>query len=121
MIITRRTVVVRDLEILISIGVHEHEKTAPQRFVVSVEVEIAAPARLSADDVSLTVDYDAICDFIRSLAKEPHIELQETVAERVLEFTLGLAGVQSALVETCKPDVFSDCEYVGVSISGRNA
>lgn len=121
MIVTRRTVVVRDLEIRLSIGIHPHEKIAPQRLIVSVEAELADLATPHGDHIATTVDYDSVCDFIRSLAHEPHVELQETVAQRILDHVLFLPGVGAATVETRKPDIFDDCDYVGVTISARRA
>jgi dihydroneopterin aldolase len=113
-----RTVIVRNLSIPISIGVHAHEKRAPQRLLVSVEAELT-PSSDQTDRLDTTLDYDLICDFIRSLAARPHVDLQETVARLVLEFTLRLPGVVGALVETRKPDVFDDCDYVGVRLSAK--
>lgn len=117
--ITERTVIVRDLELMIGIGVHPHEKRAPQRLVVSVEATLEGEGK-AADDIAATLDYDRICDFIRGLAREGHFELQETVARLVLDFTLALPGVSSALVETRKPDIFEDCAYVGARLRGSN-
>ncbi len=112
-----RTVIVRNLSIPISIGLHEHEKRAPQRLLVSVEAELAPGG---ADDrIEDTLDYDLLCDFIRSLAGGGHVDLQETVARRVLDFALALPAVVSAVVETRKPDVFPDCDYVGVRYAGK--
>ncbi|MBX3529972.1 MAG: dihydroneopterin aldolase [Rhizobiaceae bacterium] len=113
-----RTVIVRNLSIPISIGVHEHEKHGPQRLLVSVEAEIE-PAGRADDRLDTTLDYDLICDFIRAQARQPHVELQETVARRVLDFTLGLPGVVKVMVETRKPDVFDDCDYVGSRLSAK--
>ena len=120
MVITKKTILVRNLEIALSIGVHEEEKTAPQRLLVSVEADLAG-IEDEADNVGSTVDYDRICDFIRELAKRPHIELQETVARQVLEFTLALPGVSHARVETRKPDIFPDCEFVAVRLTGSRS
>lgn len=116
--VTSKTVIVRNLEILLSIGVHDHEKAAPQRVQVSVEAEMSGDLD-ERDRIDATLDYDRICDFIRALANDPHVELQETVARRVLEFTLSLPGVDRVTVETRKPDVFTDCDYVGARLSGH--
>lgn len=120
MVITQKTILISNLEILLSIGVHEAEKTAPQRLLISVEADSAGTDD-EADDYRSTVDYDRICDFIRALALQPHVELQETIARRVLEFTLALPGVSHARVETRKPDIFADCDFVGVRLSGHRA
>jgi len=117
--ITQRTVIVRDLEIMLSIGVHAHEKLAPQRFVVSVEATLQGEGD-TADDIAATLDYDRICDFIRAIGRQGHVELQETIARRVLTFTLSMPGVASAVVETRKPDIFEDCAFVGARFCGRN-
>lgn len=116
--ITQRTVIVRDLELILSIGVHDHEKKAPQRLVVSVEATLEGEGE-AADDIAATLDYDRICDFIRAIGREGHIELQETVARRILAFVLAMPGVASALVETRKPDIFKDCAFVGTRICGK--
>lgn len=113
-----RTVIVRNLAIALSIGVHDHEKRAPQRLLVSVEADIA-PSGGEDDRLDATLDYDLICGFIRSLAGRPHVELQETVARAVLDFVLRLPGVAHAVVETRKPDILPDCDYVGVRLSSR--
>lgn len=120
MAVTRKTIIVRNLEIRLSIGVHAHEKAAPQRLLVSVEADTDG-GRDEGDDVGATLDYDRICGFVRSLSLDPHVELQETVARRVLDFTLALPGVSRARVETRKPDVFDDCDYVGVRLSGSRS
>ncbi len=108
-----RTVIVRNLELDLRIGVHDHEKRAPQRLFVSVEAELDESGD-EDDELDRTLDYDLLCDFIRSLARKPHVELQETVARLVVDFTLKFEIVRSVTVETKKPDVFDDCEYVGV-------
>ena len=118
MVVTQKTILVRNLEILLSIGVHAEEKVAPQRLLVSVEADMEGD-RDEADDFNATLDYDRICDFIRSLSKKSHVELQETVARQVLEFTLALPGVSQVRVETRKPDIFADCDFVGVRLVGR--
>jgi len=114
----RKTLIVRNLEVQMSIGVHEHERRTTQRLLVSVEAEMDGSAE-EGDRIARTMDYDAICDFIRALAREGHVDLQETVARRILDFLTGQAGVLEALVEMRKPDVFPDCEGVGVRLSWR--
>ncbi len=114
--ITGKTVIVRNLAVQAPIGVHAHEKLAPQRLLVSVEVQ-CRDAGDEQDRIGSTIDYDGICDFIRGLAGSGHVELQETVARSVLDFVMADPAALSAVVETRKPDVFDDCDFVGVRMS----
>ena len=55
-----RVVFVRGLELRASLGVHPHEKAAPQRVVIDVELAVrdeAAPSGVGEDDLRRTVDY----------------------------------------------------------------
>lgn len=111
----RKTVIMRDLELLLSIGVHDHEKTAPQRVLVSVEATLDG-LKDEGDLIGGTFDYDAIRDFAKQLELGEHHELQETVARRILDFVLSNPEVMYAKVETAKPDIFDDCAFVGVRL-----
>jgi len=111
----RKTIIMRDLELLLSIGVHDHEKTAPQRVLVSVEATLDG-SQDESDQLGGTLDYDRIRNFAKQLERGAHHELQETVARRILDFVLSNPGVMRAVVETAKPDIFDDCASVGVRL-----
>ncbi|MGC4025302.1 MAG: dihydroneopterin aldolase [Mesorhizobium sp.] len=111
----RKTIIMRDLELRLSVGVHDHEKKAPQRLIVSVEATLDG----SPDEGDLlggTLDYDTIRNFAKRFELGPHHELQETIARRILDFVLSNPGVTRAVVETAKPDIFDDCAFVGVRL-----
>jgi dihydroneopterin aldolase len=74
---------VRDLVILSSIGAFEEEKHKKQRVRFQVEVWIYPSRRRGNDDVSSVVSYDLIVEAIRSVTGVGHINLVETLAERV--------------------------------------
>jgi dihydroneopterin aldolase len=54
-----RHVFVRDLEVMATLGIHEHEKFTPQRIIVSIDVvrEGNDPVH---DDISNVVSYEII-------------------------------------------------------------
>ena len=115
--VIRKTILLREQELSAWIGVHDHEKGARQRLLVSVEVDIEDLADEN-DRIDRTFDYDQVHAFIKSLERTAHNELQETIARRVLGFVLSFPGVASAVVETRKPDIFEDCTFVGVRLEG---
>ena len=74
----------------------------------------AAP--LAADDLAEVVDYDAIHRDIAALAEDPHVELQETLAERVAALCLRPRDVAAVEVYVRKVDVYPDCRSVGIRV-----
>jgi dihydroneopterin aldolase len=47
-----------------------------------------------------------------------HVHLQETLCDDVLALMLAHPNVRAARVSTQKPDVYPDCEAVGVEVFG---
>ncbi len=122
-----RKMFIRDLVLNASIGVHPHERAAPQRIRINLDLAIAedGPANLSRpavgrDDLSRVVDYEAIVNRVRAIAAAGHVQLVETLAERLAEACLADARVATARVRVEKLDVFADAASAGVEIERRN-
>ena len=114
-----RVVFVRGLELRASLGVHPHEKAAPQRVVVGVELAVrdeAAPSGVGEDDLRRTVDYAAVVGAARAIVAEGHTLLVETLAERLAAAALADPRVVRARVTVEKPDAFAEAASVGVSV-----
>ena len=119
-----RVVFVRGLELRASLGVHPHEKAAPQRVVVGVELAVrdeAAPSGVGEDDLRRTVDYSAVVRAARAIVAEGHTLLVETLAERLAAAALADPRVMRARVTVEKPDAFAEAASVGVSIERTRA
>ena len=114
-----RVVFVRGLELRALLGVHPHEKAAPQRVVVGVELSVrdeAAPSGVGADDLRRTVDYTAVVRAAQRIVAEGHTLLVETLAERLAVAALADERVARARVTVEKPDAFAETAAVGVSV-----
>ena len=114
-----RRLFLRDYEVWINIGVHDFEKTGEQRVLINVDLYV--PLALStpvADELHEVVDYDFIRRSIAERVARGHIHLQETLADDVLQLMLAHPRVKAARVSTEKPDVYPDCEAVGVEVFG---
>jgi dihydroneopterin aldolase len=112
-----RKVFLRNYEININIGVHDFEKRAEQRVIFNVDLyvplEISTPKEDRLEEV---LDYDYIRETIRNRVKQGHIHLQETLCDEIMGVVLKHPQVFAARVSTEKPDVYPDCESVGVEI-----
>jgi dihydroneopterin aldolase len=116
-----RRLFLRDYEIDIHIGVHDFEKQGAQRVIVNVDLWVPlALSTPSADDLGEVLDYDFIRSEIRQRVEQGHIQLQETLADDVLARMLAHPKVRAARVSTAKPDVYPDCDAVGVEVFGLN-
>lgn len=108
-------VFVRDLVLAVSIGIHAHEKR--QRARVRVNADIVAGLRLpERDDVAEALDYEAIVSGIRALADGKHINLVETLADRVATLCLADPRARAVRVTVEKLDIYPEAQSVGVMI-----
>lgn len=112
-----RRLFLRNYEVLINIGVHEFEKKGEQRILINVDLFIPLSESTPKDDLlHEVVDYDFIRSTIAKRMAEGHIHLQETLCDDVLKAMLSHPKVRAARVSTEKPDVYPDCDSVGVEV-----
>lgn len=95
---------VRDFILPMEIGAYSHEVGRKQRVCFNITADIA---RLSVnpEDMSHIFSYDLIIDGIRRLVGLGHVELVETLAERVAAFILSYPRVQRVIVRVEKLDL----------------
>jgi dihydroneopterin aldolase len=112
-----RRLFLRNYEVLINIGVYEFEKKGEQRLLINVDLYIPlAVSTPSKDQLEEVVDYDFIRDTIAKRMAQGHVQLQETLCDDIVIAMLEHPRVRAARVSTMKPDVYPDCEGVGVEV-----
>ncbi|MCI4665878.1 MAG: dihydroneopterin aldolase [Neomegalonema sp.] len=106
---------IRGLRLPFMIGVFEFEKHRPQSVVIDVAMAVDPAVRRAGDYVS----YAPVADLAISLSKaEEHIELVETLAEKLLAQALADTRVARARVSVMKADIYPQADAVGVTIEG---
>jgi 7,8-dihydroneopterin aldolase/epimerase/oxygenase len=114
-----RRLFIRDFELPVNIGVHDFEHDGPQRMRFNVELYVPlATSTPRQDELSEVVDYDFVRQCIIERIGRGHIQLQETLADELLQMLLAHPGVHAASVRTEKADVYPDCAAVGVEVFG---
>ncbi|MGI4845163.1 MAG: dihydroneopterin aldolase [Janthinobacterium lividum] len=112
-----RRLFLRNYEVMINIGVHDFEKRAEQRVLINVDLYIPLEQSTpKADQLSEVVDYDFMRETIAKRISKGHVHLQETLCDDVVKAMLAHPRVRAARVSTMKPDVYPDCEGVGVEV-----
>ncbi len=113
--------VMRDLMVEVSVGLHPWEQLRPQRLVVNVEAWAYAGAPYTDADAEAILDYDHIRDVIREeWPKRAHAKLLEPLAEELIQLCFRHPAVEAARVRLEKPDIFSEAQGVGIELYRRN-
>jgi 7,8-dihydroneopterin aldolase/epimerase/oxygenase len=113
-----RHVFLRDMVLQASIGIHPHERGKPQRVRINVDLGVAEETA-AHDRLERVVDYEKVANTVRHIATTGHINLVETLAERIALACLEDGRVQLARVRVEKLDVFADTLAAGVEIERR--
>ena len=123
-----RHVFIRDLVLDARIGVHPHEQVGAQRIRLNLDLAVeddgARAAGLSrpavgADELSRVVDYETIANAAREIVATGHVQLVETLAERIAEACLTDPRVAFCRIRVEKLDIFPDAVSAGVEIERR--
>ena len=123
-----RRMFIKDLVLEAQIGVYASEQGRTQRIRVNLELavedmptlKLSRPA-VGADDLGRVVDYDIVITAVREIIASGHVQLVETLAERIAEVGLCDPRVRSIRVCVEKLDVYPDAASVGVEIERQNS
>ena len=111
---------VRDFRLQTLIGFHRRERVAPQTIRVDLEIGIANTAVFESDKVADCIDYDRVTTRIREVAAG-HVNLVETLAERVARMVLEEFGAGWVKVSIAKLGILKDVGLVGVTVERRRS
>jgi 7,8-dihydroneopterin aldolase/epimerase/oxygenase len=115
-----RRVFVRDLVVDCLIGVYRHERDGAQRVRINLDLTVFESSGPIDDKLANVLSYEDLIVKVRALAGAGHVNLVETLAERIAAMCLAEADVSVATVRVEKLDVFADASSVGVEISRSN-
>jgi 7,8-dihydroneopterin aldolase/epimerase/oxygenase len=99
-----RHVFVRDLEVMAHLGIYEHERLQPQKIIVNIDLSVKEGESQIGDEISHVVSY------------EGHINLVETLCEKIASACLRDRRVAAVRVRVEKPDIIPNAKSVGVEI-----
>ena len=112
-----RTLYLERLRVQASVGILEHELRARQQLLVSIVAELPeAPPLPPADDVAHVLDYSLLRGIALEEVGRGHVNMLETLAGRIAQRVLALEGVRRVRVRVDKPNIFPDCDGVGIEV-----
>ena len=111
-----RHVFIRDLILTCLIGVHKHERKKPQRIRVNLDLAVTERSVISTDRLADVLCYEDVADRIRTIVNNGHVNLVETLAEKIASKCLEDRRIKATRVRIEKLDVFKDAASAGVEI-----
>jgi dihydroneopterin aldolase len=111
-----RHVFVRDLELNANIGVYRREKGTLQPVRINIDLTVEETEGEVDDKLENVVDYGAVVEGVKAILAGGHLNLVETLAERIAAHCLEDTRVKVARVRIEKLKILPEAQSVGVEI-----
>lgn len=96
-------IVVPDLSLRAKVGVSGEERSTEQEILLDVELHLDLQPAGRSDDLSMSVDYEAVCETLAATARSRPFRLIEAVAEEAARVLLERFPVREVRVRVRKP------------------
>jgi len=107
---------IRELRLDAWIGLHKHEKLAPQTIELDIEFGIPGDTVFASGKVADTIDYALVIEHVRALMAGEHFGLVETLADRIARMILADFHAPHARVSITKLGALRNARRVGVCV-----
>ena len=113
----RRKVLIKDLILNISVGIHKFEKIKKQRVKFNIEILTNPFVSPNNKDLSSILNYEEVVNKIEKLTNLKHHELLEDLAENILNLIFENHLVKKITIKLEKIDILKKTKSVGIEIS----
>ena len=108
-----KKIIVKDLILLLSVGIHQFEKLEKQR--VKFNIEITTDPNLKPDIKSI-VNYENVINDIKRLTKKNHFELLEGLSESLFDEMFKNKKIKKIKLKIEKLDIIKETTSVGIEV-----
>ena len=109
-----KKILIEDLILNMSIGIHSFEKLRKQR--VKFNIEITTDANLKADIKSI-VNYESVINIIKRLTEKKHYELLEELSEELFDEIFKNKKIKKIRLKIDKLDIIKESKSVGIEVT----
>lgn len=110
-----RHMFIRDLLLDCRIGIHHFERDANQKVCINIDLTMDG-SRPLGDSINNVLDYDEVITGVKTIIDGGHINLVETLADRIGDFCMANLLVLHARVRVEKPGAISEAAGAGIEI-----
>ena len=108
-----KKIIIKDLILLISVGIHKFEKLKKQN--VKFNIEITSDPNLKPD-VKTIVNYENIINEIKKLTEKKHFELLESLSESIFDEIFKNKKIKKIKLKIEKLDIIKETSSVGIEV-----
>lgn len=107
------TISINKLKVNASIGVYPHEKEALQPLLIDMNIHYRR--HKVADELSSTLDYDAVMLLAKNVIGQGHFDLLETLSDAIGIAVMKLPGVKALTLTLYKPNASNEADSISVT------
>ena len=108
-----KKVIVKDLILLISVGIHQFEKQKKQK--VKFNLVITTDPNLKSDIKSI-VNYENVINDIKKITEKKHFELLESLSENIFDVIFKNKRIKKVKLQIEKLDIIKETKSVGIEV-----
>ena len=112
----RRKVLIKDLILKISVGIHDFEKKKKQRVKFNLIINIDQNLMPDDNDLKSIVNYEKVINLIKKITNKKHFLLLETLAEEIFSKLFENFKIKKILIRIEKLDIIENTSSVGIEI-----
>ena len=109
-------ILINDLTLDAFIGIHDFEKKKKQKISISLSLDVNDNISAIEHKIENFVSYEHIVADIKSILKSGHIDLLETLGEKIVDLCFTDERVMTIKLKLEKLEVFKETRSVGIEI-----
>ena len=115
----KRKVLINDLTLLMSIGIHDFEKIKKQEVKFNINIDINPLLTPIENKLNSIINYETVVKDVTRLTKNKHFELLETLAEDIFFILFKNTNIKQIKLKIEKTQIIKNTSAVGVEITKK--
>ena len=115
----KRKILISDLTLLMSIGIHDFEKIEKQEVKFNINIDINPLLAPIENKLNSIVNYETIVKDVTRLTKNKHYELLETLAEEIFFILFKNTNIKKIKLKIEKTQIIKNTSSVGIEITKK--
>ena len=113
----KRKVIIKDLTLKISVGIHDFEKKNKQRVKFNIEISTDPYVSPNRRDLNSILNYEEVVMKIEKLTNFKHHELLEDLAENIFNIIFKNKLIKKISLKLEKLDILKKTKSVGIEVT----